>query len=130
MKKYPLASNLSGHEVWMLWWPLMVPQMITTPIFRSNVFILSPSPVNLNACSWFPFDIVAHLYFRQHQELRPCSTLPISRSRRCLVTRPSSSLLVSTCVPHFLAVSPLRTPPSTQWSSTYPIRHHLTAITL
>jgi len=76
------------------------------------------------------FDLVAPLFLCPHQELRLCSSLPINRSHRCLEARLNLSPLVSTCAPRFLVVSLLRTPPSTQFSSTCPTLRRSMAITL
>jgi hypothetical protein len=73
---------------------------------------------------------VAVLFLCPHQELRICSSLLINPSHRCLEARLNLSLLVPPCAPRFLVVFLLRTPPSTQLSSTCPTRRRSMVITL
>jgi hypothetical protein len=126
----PSASNLSGHETWMLLLLLILPQILSRPVGQSKVFVLPLPPPPNSSSTRVLFDLVAPLFLCPHQESPPCSSLPISHSRRCLETRPISSLLVSTCAPRFLVVSLLRIPPSTQLSSTSPTRHRSMAANL
>ena len=90
----------------------------------------SLSTTQAQSCFWFRFDSVAVLCLCLRQESPLCSSLPTGRFHRYLVTRANSCLLVSTCAPPSLVVFLSKIPPSTQSSSTYPIRHRSMAMTL